>query len=81
MLSSVMAFVIGIWNYKHFENYLASRLFKILLSGSEDKSNGEEIKPTRFLNVFECMYDSVPKFLTSRCCRKPERMRAIEKAR
>ena len=77
---SAMSIFLGIWNHNNFDNYLASRLYKIQ-PFDEDDSRGEEIKPTRFFNVCEWLYDLVPSCLRCRCFHKTHRMIGIEKAR
>ena len=64
--------LIGICNYNSFDNYMASRLFKIkkqnLNKSNDDDENYEYITPTRFCNCCELLVSTIPKKL--RCCRK-----------
>ena len=76
ILISGFGILIGVWNYSNFENYLASRLYKIK-NGTDDLI----IQPPRLLNNFEFFIDMVPLKFRSRCCRKSRMMRGIEKAR
>ena len=46
---------------------------------AEGNAAAEEIKPTRFLNLWEYLVDLLPSCLL--CCRKTRRWRGIDKAR
>ena len=85
LLVSVLKLLLTVWNYKNFEISLASRLYRI---NSEDIATVERmgrsntIKPTKFCNFIECMYDSVLGWLKCNMCgNKSLKMQAIEKAR
>ena len=54
ILISGFGILIGVWNYSNFENYLASRLYKIK-NGPVDLI----IQPPRLLNFFEFFIDMV----------------------
>ena len=45
----------------------------------DDQTRLEEIKPTRFCNIFEYLMDLLPKKII--CCNKNRSQRMIEKAR
>ena len=78
IIMSFMGILLGIINYNHFENYMASRLYKAQRSAEGD---AKEIQPTLFLNTFEWLHDLVPSFLKCRRCNKTRKMREMELAR
>ena len=75
---SFMGILLGILIYNHFENYMASRIYKVQRSDAGEVSG---IQPTLFLNVFEWLYDFVPRFLKCGKCNKTRKMREMEMAR
>ena len=95
LLLSFCGLIVGIANYNNFDNYLASRLFKIkdkstkkkdvsTFKESETTSSSSFMKPTKWLNVYEYIFDFVPQCLRKcKCChcRKTREMRGMERAR
>ena len=86
LLSFCMGLLV-LWNYNNFDNYLASRLYKIeddsFGSFSSDHKKSSFLRPTICCNWYEYLLD-IP--CCSRCCkkckcRKTEQMKSIEKAR
>ena len=79
------------WNHNNFDNYLASRLYKIsdelndkeanFINSEKDKSSF--IEPTKWCNVYEYLLDIFPDCLKCRCCncKKSKKMESIEQAR
>ena len=85
---SAFSVFLHFWNYKNFQNYMASRLFKIQerITSSKDKRKksfqaiGEFIKPTRFCNIGHFLMDLVPHKCRRCCCRKTRAQRCIDNA-
>ena len=76
-----------LWNHNNFDNYLASRLYKIA-DETENQSNFKNasvsfISPTKWCNIYEYLLDAIPSCLKcKKCnCRKTRTMEAIELAR
>ena len=78
LLMSGFAVWLNIWNHKNFDNYLASKLFKVKKIG---KSNDlqESIEPFRCFNIIEFLLGLTPRRL--KCCKKSHRLKNFEKAR
>ena len=75
-----------LWNYNNFDNYLASRLYKIKDDSDcqiDDKYAAKFIDPTKWCNICEFMFDVIPSCLKcKRCkCRKSRKMESVEQAR
>ena len=68
------------WNYKHFDNYMAASLFKIKKSFSSTTED-VSIKPTSFCNIIEYIIDLISSICFKKCFRKNRQMRGIEEAR
>ena len=79
------------WNYKHFDNYMASKLFKIQRSSSLSKAKKKEkeaaraggndlkfINPTRFCNIMYYLINLLPQ--RCQCCHKTRKQRGIDRA-
>ena len=95
MLLSFCAIIVGIMNYNNFDNYLASRLFKIedkpekkrfnsLFKEQKEPIKSSKMKPTKWLNIYEYLFDLLPRCVRkcSCChCRKTREMRGMERAR
>ena len=86
MLLSFCWIALGVFNYNNFDNYLASRLFKIkgkpgMLDGP--KTIASLVYPTKWLNTFEYFYDMIPGCIKRKCkfCKKSQSLRNVEKAR
>ena len=66
-----------IWNHNNFDNYLASRLYRIKVH-SKDQSNSKDetayIKPTKYCNFVEYLIDSMPDYLKCISCKKTRKM-------
>ena len=83
LLISVIVILISILNYNHFDDYMATRLFKAKPKNHKrDKgmqNEPTELQPTFYFN--SCLYfaDLIPAKL--RCCKKSRRQRSLEKAR
>ena len=75
ILMSGFGIILSIFNYNNFENYLASRIYIVQRSAT---GNVSEIKPTRFLNFYEWLYDLIPRFLRCNCCNKTKKMQEME---
>ena len=60
VLMSGLGIFLGIWNYNNLDNYMASRLYKAQRTSSDGSSPVTEIRPTRYLNICEWLYDHVP---------------------
>ena len=95
LLSFCVAFLV-LWNHNNFDNYLASRLYKIQddtdsqsdvqntrLSTGSKTPVGSFIEPTKWCNIYEYMLDAIPNCLKcKKCsCRKTRTMQSIEQAR
>ena len=76
LLITTIAIFLSFLNYKHFDTYMASQLFKLRIA---EGRSAENISPTRFLNLYEYVVDLIPSCLL--CCRKTRRWRGIDKAR
>ena len=65
LLSFCMALLV-LWNHNNFDNYLASRLYKIQdhseseTANSESKNSGHFIEPTKWCNIYEYLLDAIP---------------------
>ena len=70
MFLSFFSIIVGILNYNHFENYLASRLFKV-------KGSKAHLAPSLWCNVCDYVIDMIPACLTS-CCGLDMRQRSFE---
>ena len=91
MLFSGFGFFVAFWNYNHFDNYMASRLFKLYKPRAERKiENGrnfmhsEYMRPRIGYNPKEYCKDLVPSCLWNLCkksCRTNRLERGFEKAR
>ena len=87
IVASAITLWLSAWNYKHFDNFMASALFKIKMEqpGASKGDDGiQMIRPTSYCNILEFLIDMIPAFCCSSCkgcCRKSVRMRRIEKAR
>ena len=79
LIASAIALWLSVWNYKHFDNYMAASLFKIKKSSTTN--DDVFIKPTSFCNLIEYLIDLIPSFCFHKCFRKNRRMRGIEEAR
>ena len=66
LLMTITTLWIGVWNYKHFDNYMASKLFKVHKNGSKEKA--KPIGPPRYFNIVERLMDLLPRRLL--CCRR-----------
>ena len=79
--AEVIAFTGGIFlsvlNYKDFNNYLASKLFKM---EGPDKTEPIKFKRTRVGNSFLFCRDNAPLFCTS-CCKLSRERKAMKRAR
>ena len=78
MISGI-SIAIGILNYNHFDDFVASRLFR---SKKDHRGSGHEVselQPTRYFNSCMCLLDTLPTKL--RCCKKSRKQRSLEKAR
>ena len=76
--------LLALFNYNNFDNYLASRLYKI--DNNEEgqeyvKSNRVSIKPPRWCNIYEYLLDTIPDCLKCKTCRKTKKMESLEIAR
>lgn len=86
LLVSFFSILLGILNYNNFYNNMASRLYKVQRAPSstnqhEKTSFHYNMQPTRFLNCFEWLFDSLPRFLRCKCCRKMRKMEEFDRAR
>ena len=75
---------IALFNYNNFDNYLASRLYRIDNNAegqNQTKSKGVTIKPTRWCNIYEYLLDISPNCLKCKKCRKTKKMESLEIAR
>ena len=79
-----------IFNHNNFDNYLASRLYKVKDESDIDSSPGGDsnsgyfLEPTKCCNIYEYLLDTIPsRFKCKRCnnCRKTRKMEDIEQAR
>ena len=88
LIAAVFSSFIGMWNYKHFDNYMASKLFKIQQSSRTNAQKKENklradrepkfIEPTRFCNIMHYLMDLIPKRF--QFCRKTRKQRGIDGA-
>ena len=82
ILVSGIAIFFSVWNYGHFDNNMTTKLFKIKDEPAKTSTSSSTIRPSKFFNFAECLFDSmIPTKLRCRCCRKSRKMRGIEKAR
>ena len=87
MLISGVGYIIAIWNFNMFDNYMVTRLFKMKRpeSGDNDeKSWGEKsefMSPQILYNPKDCIRDLCPTFVCSRIMKSNRRERAFENAR
>ena len=68
ILISVIVIFLTFWNYKHFDSYMTSQMYKLRLAEGKP---AESIEPTRFLNLWEYLFDLLPRCLLF--CRKTQR--------
>ena len=62
------SFFIGIWNYKHFDSYMASKLYKL---NSRKEPKPKFIVPSRFCNIGHYLMDHlVAEKCRQKCCKK-----------
>ena len=73
ILISGVSFFLSVWNFKHFDNHLVSRLYK--LTGRGDNSY---FKPAKIGNLSDYVINLLPKKAV--CCRKSRREMALDKA-
>ena len=84
ILMTMIAYIVGLCNYKHFDTYMASQLFKISKHSPDKKSSGEQehFTPDRFSNLKHLIMDKFCTFCRKRgICRKSSRLRLIAKTR
>ena len=88
MLISGVGYLIAIWNFNQFDNYMVTRLFKIekppalekgVLKSWGDKS--EFMVPQILYNPKDCVRDFCPNFVCSRIMRSNRLERGFERAR
>ena len=60
ILLSAMSIFLSFWNYSNFENYMASRLYKIKNNNSVRGAEEYKISPPRLLNILEYFLDLIP---------------------
>ena len=74
ILVSAMGIFLGIWNYRHFDNYMTSRLFRVQRrSGTSSDMNADasgKVRLVHLLNFYEWLYDLVPGCMRCKRCRK-----------
>ena len=76
--------LLALFNYNNFDNYLASRLYKIdnnIEGQNRTKSKGIAIKPPRWCNIYEYLLDMTPDCLRCKRCKKSKKMESLEIAR
>ena len=80
---SAMSIFLGIWNYNNFDNYMVSRLFKVHRPDKNNQhlSHLEQMRPTKFLNIYEWVLDFTPSIFRCKGCRKIQRMQEFARAR
>ena len=86
MLISLIVFLLSIWNFNQFDNFMVHRLFK---SVHKDNSLSEQTKgekafldASQLQNLREYGHDCLPGCLQRRkCCRKSHRDKAFSKGR
>ena len=74
--------ILVLWNHRNFDNYLASRLYKIQdnTDGPGDAKNSASlIKPTKWCNIYEFIIDAIPSCLKCKRCKfkKTRKMESI----
>ena len=87
MLISGVGYLIAIWNYNYFDNFMVTRLYKIQKPKDDEGKISKSIDymvPPKLYNPKEYFKSLLPSFLKrvcQRCC-KPNRLeRGFEKAR
>ena len=77
--------ILVLLNHNNFDNYLASRLYKIKNNTNTDsqsyaKNATLSIKPTKWCNTCEFILDAIPNCLKCKRCkfRKTRKMESIE---
>ena len=78
MFLSFFGSVLCILNYNHFENYLASRLYRVKGSKAQPHmKRPNKIEPSPWCNICDYLIDLMPSCLT-RCCEPDWRRRSFE---
>ena len=76
VLVVIISAMLQLCNYNHFDNFVASRLFKIKESHGPSKVTEHHFNPSKFGNVCQLVIDNLL------CCiGKSDHQRALERAR
>ena len=60
---------------------MVSHLFKVQRAQGLSGTKASKLKPPRFLNFLEFIYDMIPDFVRCKCCRKSQRFYEFQIAR
>ena len=87
IIITTFSVLVSLWNYKHFDSFMASKLFKAQhgrawaasnrLGGSQ-RASMRFIQPSRFCNIGHYLMDTIP--ARCRCCRKSRLQRSLDRA-
>ena len=82
-LISLCQFVLYFINYQHFDQFMASKLFKIQKPKDDDMKKtyferSTYFKPLKYRNLRSCIMDTLPNWL--KCCKETRQERAIKRA-
>ena len=84
ILISFFQFILFFLNYRYFDSYMASKLYKIKKPEDEEQKSkthferSDFFKPGKWRNLCNYMQDSLPDWL--KCCKETRQERAIKKA-
>ena len=88
VLMSGMAYLLTIWNYNYFDNYMVTRLYKMEKEDADKQGHltfwrrSSFVWPRKFYNPKEFICDTIPKKLRCcSCCRPDRKERYFEAAR
>ena len=71
IIITTFSVLIGFWNYKHFDSYMASKLYKLNSRSAKTSQKTKFIVPNRFCNIGHYLMDHlVTEKCRQRCCKK-----------
>ena len=83
ILISGITILMSIFSYNHFDEYMATRLFRTKPKNQQIdniiKEKPDQLQPTKYFNSCFYVADLLPAKI--RCCKKSRRQRSLEKAR
>ena len=78
VLGSALLFTLSLFNYQYFDEFMASRLYRIMKPDAKEEgkyenyfNRSEFFTPTRYANFKNYLVDGLPAWLV--CCKKSRR--------